>query len=76
MNSFINALWNAKGVEVTGYKNEVGFHGEIVDTRVKYGTDIQVRVRDFDREDAHYLIDGTTLFDGEGGGYRNLHVYF
>lgn len=73
MNEFMNNLYGAIGSEVTGYHNDVPFHGTITYTRVKYGNDISVHVEDdFDI----YVIDGTALLNGEGGGYSNLHVYF
>lgn len=73
MNEFMNKLYNAIGTEVTGYHHDTPFHGVITYTRAKYGTDISVHVED---DNDIYVIDGTALFEGEGGGYKNLHVYF
>ena len=73
MNEFMNNLYNAIGAEVTGYHRDNAFHGTITYTRVKYGNDISVHVED---GNDIYVIDGTALFEGEGGGYTNLHVYF
>ena len=73
MNEFMNNLYNAIGAEVTGYHNDKPFQGTITYTRVKYGNDISVHV-----EDATdiYVIDGSTLYEGEDATYKNLHVYF
>jgi hypothetical protein len=73
MNEFMNNLYNAIGAEVTGYHRDTAFQGTITYTRVKYGNDISVHVED---DNDIYVIDGTALFEGEGGGYKNLHVYF
>ena len=73
MNEFMNNLYNAIGVEVTGYHNDKPFHGTITYTRVKYGNDISVHVED---NTDIYVIDGSTLFEGEDATYKNLHVYF
>ena len=73
MNAFMNALYNAVGSEVSGVKDGLAFLGKITATRVKYGNDIRVTVED---EFNIYLLDGTELMNGEGGGYKNLHVYF
>ena len=73
MNEFMNNLYNAIGAEVTGYHRDTAFHGTITYTRAKAGTDISVHVDDGKNI---YVIDGTALFSGEGGGYKNLHVYF
>jgi hypothetical protein len=73
MNSFMNNLYNAIGSEVSGYHNGNAFLGTITYTRAKYGTDISVHVED---DENIYVIDGTALYEGEGGGYENLHVYF
>ncbi len=81
MNSFMNALYNAEGSVVTGYKNDVPFLGYITKTRVKYGSDIQVTIA-YDEEsmkETGYggdIIDGSVLLAGENATYRNLHVYF
>lgn len=80
MNEFINALWNAQGAWVTGFHNGAGFIGRITDTRVKYGGDIAVTITvDLEESDVDYatlLVDGSTLYAGEGGAFKNLHVYF
>ena len=73
MNDFMNNLYNAIGTEVSGFHNEVPFLGTITNTRAKFGTDISVTVED---ESNVWIIDGTTLMNGEGGGFTNLHVYF
>lgn len=73
MNEFLNSLYNSVGSEVSGYHNEVAFLGTITDTRVKYGTDIQVTVVDGTNT---YLIDGTTLAGAYDACYSNLHIYF
>lgn len=75
MNSFMNNLYGAIGSEVSGYHNGSGsaFLGTITYTRAKYGTDISVHVEDGKNI---YVIDGSALYEGEGGGYENLHVYF
>jgi hypothetical protein len=73
MNTFMNALWNAVGSQVSGSWNQEPFLGTITSTRAKYGTDIQVTVEDGDKV---YLIDGTTLYEGGNRSYSNLHVYF
>jgi hypothetical protein len=72
-NEFMSALYGAIGSEVSGFHRETPFHGTITYTRVKYGNDISVHVED---ESDIYVIDGTALLNGEGGGYSNLHVYF
>tara|TARA_R110000782_G_scaffold237912_1_gene324362 strand:- start:116 stop:337 length:222 start_codon:yes stop_codon:yes gene_type:complete len=72
MNSFISQVYAAIGIEVSGYRYGVPFIGTITRTRVKYGTDISVTVEDAENI---YIIDGTALFEGKGGGYENLHVY-
>ena len=73
MNEFMNNLYNAIGTEVSGYLLNTPFLGTITYTRVKYGNDISVHVEDGANI---YVIDGTALYEGEGGGYKNLHVYF
>lgn len=73
MNAFMNALYNAIGAEVTGYHNDKPFHGKITYTRVKFGNDISVHVED---DNNIYVIDGSTLYEGENATYKNLHVYF
>jgi hypothetical protein len=73
MNEFMNKLYNAIGAEVSGYHNDVPFHGTITYTRVKYGSEISVHVEDGNNI---YVIDGSDLFAGEGSVYKNLHVYF
>ena len=73
MNEFMNNLYSAIGTEVSGSKNDVPFLGTITSTRVKYGSDISVAVED---DSSIWIIDGTALMNGEGGGYTNLHVYF
>jgi len=73
MNEFMNNLYNAIGTEVSGYHNDVPFHGTITYTRVKYGSDISVHIEDGNNI---YVIDGSTLFAGEDNVYKNLHVYF
>ena len=73
MNEFMNNLYNAIGSEVTGYHYDTPFQGTITRTRMKYGNDISVTVED---DKNIWLIDGSELFAGEGGAYKNLHVYF
>lgn len=73
MKEFMNNLYAAIGTQVSGSKNGVPFLGTITRTRVKYGTDISVSVED---DENIWIIDGTALMIGEGGGYTNLHVYF
>jgi hypothetical protein len=73
MNEFMNNLYNAIGCEVTGYHYDVPFLGTITRTRVKYGNDISVTVED---DKNIWIIDGIELMNGEGGAYKNLHVYF
>ena len=73
MNEFMNNLYNAIGTEVSGYHNDKAFHGKITYTRCKYGNDVSVHVED---ADDIYVIDGTALYAGECGVYKNLHVYF
>ena len=53
-NTFMNNLWDCKDVFVPKL-------GEIVSTRVKYGTDIQVMCEDTSGEIT--LIDGTELYE-------------
>jgi hypothetical protein len=71
--SFMNTLYNAIGAEVTGAYRGVPFHGVIVDTRAKSGTDIQVTVEDGDE---WYVMDASVLMVGESASYSNLRVYF
>lgn len=73
MNEFMNNIYNAIGSEVTGSHNGTPFHGIITNTRVAFGNDIRVTIEE---NDNIYIIDGTTLFNGEDGVYTNLHVYF
>ena len=73
MNEFMNNLYNAIGAEVTGYHYDIPFQGVITHTRVKYGNDISVHVED---DKNIWIIDGSELFEGKGGAYKNLHVYF
>lgn len=73
MNEFMNKLYGSIGSEVTGYHQDIPFHGKIVDTRVKYGGDIQVVV---ETDDDVILIDGTELLVGDTALFSNLHVYF
>jgi hypothetical protein len=75
MKDFMNALWNAKGVEVTGFMKLHPFHGEIVDVRVMYGGNLQARIEDKDTGET-FLINGDTLANGGGGVFNDLHVYF
>lgn len=75
MNSFMNALWNAENAQVSGFKNEVGFLAKIINVRVKFGGELQARLQDVDTGET-FLVDGNTLFNGEGGVFRNLHVFF
>jgi|TARA_R110000782_G_scaffold119694_3_gene210402 hypothetical protein len=75
MNSFISNLYQAKGSQISGEHNGFSFLGNITDTRCKYGTEIQVTVEDTELNQI-FLIDGSHLFYGNGGGYSNLHVYF
>ena len=72
MNNFMNAIYEAIDKEVSGFHNDVAFIGTITRTRVKYGNDISVSVEDGENI---WIIDGTALMCGEGGGYTNLHVY-
>tara|TARA_R110002073_G_scaffold141573_1_gene292712 strand:- start:182 stop:406 length:225 start_codon:yes stop_codon:yes gene_type:complete len=73
MNSFMNAIYNAVGSQVSGfYKNEP-FVGTITTTRPMYGTDIQVGVT---VPGDLYLIEGTTLYEGGNGVFTNLVVNF
>lgn len=73
MNSFMNELYNAVGREVSGSYDGVPFLGTITETRVKYGNDIRVFVVEGDKT---FLIDGSEMFAGEAGLFKNLHVYF
>ena len=73
MNSFMNAIYNAVGSEVSGFYKDVPFLGTITTTRPMYGTDIQVGVT---VPGDLYLIDATALYEGSGGVFSNLHVYF
>lgn len=73
MNEFMNNIYGAIGSEVSGYLHDKAFQGKITYTRAKAGTDISVHVED---GSDIYVIDGSALFAGEGGGYTNLHVYF
>lgn len=69
----MNNLYGAIGTQVSGYHHEIPFLGTITNTRAKYGQDISVTVED---DKNIWIIDGSTLFNGEGLGYSNLHVYF
>lgn len=73
MNSYMNAIYNAVGSQVSGVKDDVPFLGTITRTRVKFGNDISVTVED---DENIFILDATELMNGEGGGYKNLHVYF
>ena len=53
-NTFMNNLWDCKDVFVPKL-------GEIISTRAKYGTDIQVMCLDSSGEIT--LIDGTELYE-------------
>tara|TARA_R110000868_G_scaffold1546_4_gene12349 strand:+ start:2600 stop:2827 length:228 start_codon:yes stop_codon:yes gene_type:complete len=75
MNSFISNLYQAEGSQISGEYNGWSFIGKITDTRCKYGTEIQVTVEDTELNQT-FLIDGSHLYFGNGGGYDNLHVYF
>lgn len=75
MNEFMTALWNAEGCEITGFRNDEGFHGKIINVRTKAGTDLQARVKDIDTGET-FLVNGSTIYNGEGGVFHNLHVYF
>jgi len=70
MFDFMNALWNAEGAEITGYKNGIAFHGTIIEVRAAYGGDIKLTV---DVDDGTFVIvSGLAAARGED----NLHVYF
>tara|TARA_R110000796_G_scaffold21805_1_gene63932 strand:+ start:802 stop:1032 length:231 start_codon:yes stop_codon:yes gene_type:complete len=73
MNDFMNNVYNATGSQVSGDANGVPFLGYIVDTRVKYGGDVQVVVED--AEDT-FIIDAVALMNGVDATYSNLHIYF
>ena len=73
MNSFMNAIWNAVGSEVSGSYKDVPFLGTITTTRAKYGTDIEVAVT---VPGDLYLIDASALYEGSGGVFSNLQVFF
>jgi hypothetical protein len=73
MKIFMNNLYGAVGSEVSGFWHGKPFLGTIVDTRVKYGNDIQVNVED---GNDIYILDGSVLYAGGNDVYTNLHVYF
>ena len=73
MNSFMNAICNAVGSQVSGFYKDEPFVGTITTTRPKYGTDIQVAVT---VPGDLYLIEATALYEGGGGVFTNLHVNF
>jgi len=73
MSDFFNALYSAIGSDVSGFRDGVPFLGTIIDTRVKYGTDVQVTVKD---GDDIFLINGSSIAAGGDSVYKNLHVYF
>jgi hypothetical protein len=70
---FMDKIYNAIDVEVSGYHKDKPFLGKITYTRCKYGNDISVHVED---DNDIYVIDGRALYEGEDATYRNLHVYF
>lgn len=72
---FMNNIYNAIGGQVSGTYNDMPFLGTIDSTRVMYGNDIQVVVEDMVTDEI-YLINSSTLYEGENGVYKNLHVYF
>ena len=74
-NDFMNNLYKAIGSEVSGSYNSMPFLGNITSTRMKYGNDIEVVIEDMVTDET-YLINSTTLYEGENGVYKNLHVYF
>ena len=74
-NEFMNNLYKAIGSEVSGSYNSMPFLGNITSTRMKYGNDVEVVVEDMVTDET-YLINSSTLYEGENGVYKNLHVYF
>ena len=69
---FMNNIYNAIGGQVSGTYNDMPFLGTIDSTRVMYGNDIEVVVEDMVTDEI-YLINSTTLYEGENGVYKNLH---
>ena len=61
---FMNNIYNAIGGQVSGTYNDMPFLGTI-----------QVVVEDMVTDET-YLINSSTLYEGENGVYKNLHVYF
>ena len=72
---FVNNIYNATDVEISGYYRDTPFLGRIIHTRCKYGADICVQVEDKDNNDI-YVINGRALYEGQDSTYKNLHVYF
>ena len=72
---FVNNIYNATDVEISGYHKDTPFLGRIIHTRCKYGADISVHVEDKDNNDI-YVINGRALYEGQDSTYKNLHVYF
>lgn len=72
MNEFMNALYNAVGSDISGYRNDgVAFLGKIIRRRAKAGNDISLTVFDPDLNE-EFIILASDVF----AGVRNLHVYF
>ena len=70
--TFMEAVYGAVGTEVSGWCRGTEFLGEIIDTRVKYGGEVQVTVQD---GDDYHIIDASTLLQGFDSTFSNLHIY-
>ena len=72
MNEMMNGICKSENCEIVGRRiNGDKFHGVILSTRPKAGTDIQLRVEDF--------ATGETFFEsGEAvaRGERGLRIFF
>ena len=73
MNTFMDKLYTSIGTKVSGSHCGIPFTGTITSTRAKYGEDIGVTIQD---ENNIWLLNGSQLMAGEGGGYTNLKVHF
>lgn len=70
--TFMEAVYGAVGTKVSGWYRDTAFLGEIIDTRVKYGGEVQVTVQDGDEA---YFIDASSILEGGDSTFSNLHIY-
>ena len=78
--TFMEAVYGAVGTQVSGWCRDTAFLGEIIDTRVKYGGEVQVTVKVLNGRtvkdgDEYHFIDASSILEGGDSTFSNLHIY-